>query len=509
MNYGGKLLLIFVVAVTGLTFGLFWLTSKKGGAEGEETLTLYCAAGVKPPVLAAAKDFYRRYGVKINLQYGGSGTLLSNLQVAKQGDLYLAADFSYIKLAQEKGVVQESIPLALMTPVIAVQKGNPKGIKNLNDLSRDDVRLVLGNPGAASIGKQTKKLLSESGHWESVKTRVEASGVFKPTVPEVANDIKIGAVDAGVIWDATFNQYPELEAVKVPEFDRAEKKITIGVLKWSSQPTLALRFARFLNSEEGNQFFEKSGYAPVKGDKWEWQPQLTFFCGSVNRRAVAGVLEEFSKREGVDITTIYNGCGILTGQMRSIRQTQGGAGFPDIYFACDRYYLNNVKTWFQEDLDISETPIVIAVQKGNPMGITDVTDLTKPGMKVAVGQCEQCTIGALTRNLLEKEGVYDKMQSNVVAETPSSALLVPTVATKSVDAAFAFLTDTQAEAKKVDSIGIPSKSALAVQPYAIAVQSRYKHLGRRFKARLVAAREDFEAAGFRFRADDSGVKKLK
>lgn len=502
MNYGKKLLIVFVVAVTGLVAALYLYTGKERGTAGEKTLTLYCAAGVKPPVLAAVKEFSKRYGVTVNLQYGGSGTLLSNLQVAKQGDLYLAGDSSYIELGREKGVVLESLPLAHMTPVIAVQKGNPKKIKSLSDLSREDVRLALGNPDAASIGKQAKKLLTQAGHWKSVKARVETNGVFKPTVPEVANDIKIGAVDAGVIWDATVNQYPELEAVHVPSFDRARKKITIGVLKWSQKPTLALRFARFLNSDEGNRFFENKGYPPVEGDKWEWQPQITFFCGAVNRRAVAGIVEEFSKREGVEINTIYNGCGILTGQMRTIRQTQGGAGFPDIYLACDRFYLDNVKEWFQEDLDISDTPIVIAVQKGNPSEVSGIADLTKPGMKVAVGQCEQCTIGALTKILLEKEGVYDKVKSNVVAETASSALLVPTVATKSVDAAFAYKTDTQAEAQKVDSVEIPSNNALAIQPFAIAVQSRYKHLGRRFKARLVAGREAFEAAGFHFRADD-------
>jgi len=505
MNYGKRLTLVFVAAVVLLVAALRLFTTRERGDEGATSLVLYCAAGVKPPVLAAAAEFSKRHGVRVNMHYGGSGTLLSNLQVARQGDLYLAGDASYIELAREKGVVLESLPLAHMTPVIAVRKGNPKGIQGLGDLSREDVRLALGNPDAASIGKQTKKLLVEAGRWEAVKARTEADGVFKPTVPEVANDIKIGAVDAGVIWDATVNQYPELEAVTVPAFDHARKKITIGVLKWSSQPTLALRFARFLNSREGNRFFEASGYPPVEGDQWAWHPQITFFCGAVNRRAVEGIVEEFGEREGVDITTVYNGCGILTGQMRTIKQTQKGVGFPDIYLACDRYYLDNVKEWFQEDVDISDTPIVIAVQKGNPSQVAGIADLTKPGMKVAVGQCEQCTIGALTKLLLEKEGVYDRVRPNVVAETASSALLVPTVATKSVDAAFAYRTDTQAEAEKVDSVEIPSSNALAVQPFAIAVQSNYKHLARRFKARLMAGREAFEAAGFHFRADEDKV----
>jgi molybdenum ABC transporter molybdate-binding protein len=500
MNFSQKLFALSTVAIVGL-MALLAINSGDGKKGGEQQrLMMYCAAGVKPPVLKAAAEFEKRYGVKVDLQYGGSGTLLNNLQVAKTGDLYLAADASFTDLARQKGLLAESLPLAQMKPVIAVQRGNPKNIKSLRDLLRKDVRLSMGNPEAASIGKQAKKLLLQAGLWDDVKVQVEERGVFKPTVPEVANDIKIGAVDAGIIWDATAHQYDRLEGVEVPELSVAKKMITIGVLKSSQQATLALRFARYLNSSEGNKIFNDEGYQAVDGDQWAWTPEITFFCGSVNRRAVEGLLKSFSEREGVTINTIYNGCGILTAQMKTIKQDKGGSGFPDIYMACDRYYLNNVIDWYQEDIDISDTPIVIAVPEGNPNQVKTVEDLTKPGVKVAVGQCDQCTIGALTRTLLQKEGMYGQVQKNVATETATSSLLVPAVTTKSVDAAFAFYTDTLAESNKVDSISIPSNHSIAIQPFAIAKSSSYKHMGRRVKAAIIANREAFEKAGFNFRA---------
>ena len=70
--------------------------------------------------------------------------------------------------------------------------------------------------------------------------------------------------------------------------------------------------------------------------------------------------------------------------------------------ACDRYYLENVRDWFQEDVDISDADMVIVVQKGNPKNIQGIDDLTKEGMKISVGQPEQCTIGALTKIMFEK-----------------------------------------------------------------------------------------------------------
>lgn len=43
--------------------------------------------------------------------------------------------------------------------------------------------------------------------------------------------------------------------------------------------------------------------------------------------------------------------------------------------ACDRYYLENVKDWFQEDVDVSDVEMVIAVPKGSKT----VSVLADPG----------------------------------------------------------------------------------------------------------------------------------
>jgi len=372
-------------------------------------------------------------------------------------------------------------------------------VRRLRDLVKPDVRLSLGNPEAASIGKQTKKLLAKAGIWEEVKAQVERNGVFKPTVPEVANDVKIGSVDAAIIWDATVNQYPDLEAVDVPELSNADKSIGIGVLESCRQPAQALRFARYLNSTIGNEIFREHGYRAVEGDVWSERPELVFFSGGVNRRAIEEVVMAFGAREGVTVNAVFNGCGILTAQMKAIEKEQAGVGFPDVYMACDRYYLDLVADWFQEDVDVSETPIVIAVQKGNPKKIETLKDLARPGMRVAVGQPEQCTIGVLTKTVLEKEGLLDGVMKNVMTQTASSSMLVPTVTTNSVDACLAYRTDTLAEASKVDTIPIPSQYAKAIQPVAIYKNGLKKHLSRRLMHAILTAREQFEASGFVYR----------
>jgi molybdenum ABC transporter molybdate-binding protein len=479
---------------------------------------MYCAAGLRHPVEQIARQFEAEYGIHVDLQFGGSNTLLNQMEVNKfdTGDLFLAAEDLYAKLAQEKGLAAETLPVAHQRPVIAVPKSSTKKIASIDDLLADGVKVALANPDQAAIGLTTKKLLSavprgETNLWETLERHVTKHGVFKPTVTEVANDLKLGSVDAGIVWDSTVampSYRDTLRAVPAAELDGEPSQVTACVLNSSRQPTAALRFARYLTARDrGLPVFEQFGLRPVEGDVWVERPELTFFCGAVNRRAVEQIIADFQAREGVTINTSYNGCGILTSQMQSIEGQRPENGFPDVYMACDVYYLENVKQWFQEAANVSEAEIVIAVPKGSTK-VRQLADLIQPGIRVAVGEPSQCTIGALTRRLLVKEGLYDKLKDKqkqpgeVVVEKPSSANLVPDVVTGHVDAAIAYITDVQANRDTIDVVRIDSELKLAIQPFSIAKSSNHKYLVRRLFQKIARSPEAFESAGFHFRLRD-------
>lgn len=235
-------------------------------AASPPSLLVYCAAGIKPPVEQAALRYEQETGVKVLLQYGGSGTLLSNLRVAKTGDLFVAGDESYVRMGREQGLLGDSVSLARLRPVIAVRRGNPRGVKAVADLLRDDVVVALANPEAASIGKLTQKLLEPGGTWAALKPRVK---VFKPTVTDIANDIKLGAVDAGIVWDATVRQYPELESVAAEPLASASETVTVAVLAAGRQPEAARRFVRYLAApDRGGEAFTAHHYEAIPGETW-------------------------------------------------------------------------------------------------------------------------------------------------------------------------------------------------------------------------------------------------
>jgi ABC-type molybdate transport system substrate-binding protein len=488
-----------VVVAATMVLILFMLGRRSDGGGSARPLTLFCAAALRQPVEQIVAAYERECGVQVRVQYGGSNTLLGAIEVGRMGDLFLVAEEMYADLARQKGLAQEVIPVAVQRPVIAVRKGNPRRIGGIDDLVRADVRLGLANPEQAAIGHLTKELLGPGGRWRDLEREVTQRGVFKPTVPDLANDLKLGTVDASILWDATVRQYPELEAVRSKELERGTARIVVSVLTTAKSPSAALRFARFLAARDrGLSVFASTGYEAVEGDLWAATPQLTFFVGVVARPAVEETIWAFEEHEGVVVNTVYNGCGILTTQMLASRDRKQ-SGFPDLYLPGDHCFLEPVKDYFQEEVELSETDITMIVQKGNSKGIRVLKDLTREGIRVAVGHPQQCTVGFLTRDMLEKEGMRESVMKNVVAQMPTAAMLVPAVTTGACDVALGWNTHVLKDSGRRDTVRIDSKYTMGVQLLAIARSSDHKELARRLFRTILTSQSRFESAGFRWR----------
>lgn len=330
----------------------FGSSDGRAGRATDDPLRFYCAMGMRPAIEPIVDDYEREFGVAVEVQYGGSGTLLSRLEIERSGDVYLAADPSYVEIAREKGLVNESLPLLRMRPVIAVPRGNPKSITGLDDLLRPDVSFALGNPEAASIGKQTKLVLEASGEWGRVAA---ACRVFKPTVNEILADVMVGAVDASVVWDPLVTQHSDdLEAVHVPVFDAAVQHVTVGVLNSTTNPPAALRFARYLQApEKGGREFASRGYETIAGDHWAERPRLLFQVDGVAGPEITRRLAEFGRREGIDID-IADDARATDPEDEAIR-----APFPDVVLTASAALPQRMEDRFRSSTALGEHTLAV------------------------------------------------------------------------------------------------------------------------------------------------------
>jgi len=463
--------------------------------EGQEPLVVYCAASNKSVLEAIRAEYEKAYGTPLQMQFGASQTLLASLTVSKSGDLYLPADDSYLAMAKEKQLVADEFPLATMQAVVAVPKGNPKKIEKLADLLRDDVRLAQANPDAAAIGKLTRQTLTKSGQWDQLHARTT---VYKTTVNEVANDVKVGAVDAGIVYDAVLHDYQTLEAVAIPELAAAKANVAVAVLTTSKRPRQSLHLARYLSAKDkGLVKYREFGFQPAAGDAWNEQPEITLYAGSMLRPAIEKTITEFEQREGVRVTRVYNGCGILVAQMKA-------GEVPDAYFACDSEFMKQVQPLFRNPLNVSQNELVILVHKGNPLGIASLKDLAKPNIRVGIGHEKQCAMGWLTQRTFDETGFKSELMKNVVVQTPTGDMLVNQMRSGSLDAAVAYISNAAGAGDALDAIriqGIPC--SVATQPFAVAKDSAHQQLVQRLLAaiRAESSHRRFTSEGFQWLAE--------
>ncbi len=489
-------LLLALAALTGAA----WVTFKPSH-ESATPLTVYCAAGLKKPVEEIALAYQKETGTEVRLQYGGTGTLLSQIKIAKQGDLFIAADEGSLADAKKMGVTREEFQLVKQTPVLAVAKGNPKHITSLESLKGSEIKLALPNPEAASIGRVAKRLLGPE--WDALAAK---AAVMKPSVTEIAADLSLGAVDAAIVWDSTVPQFKELEAVKLPELAKHEEFATAAVLSFGQQPAEAMRFARYLAApEKGAAIFQQHGFKVVTGDKWAARPDLILYSGGVNRTAIEKLLQQFATHEGITMTTVFNGCGILCATMKTMGDSSNPK-FPDVYYACDVCFVPPVAEQFPEAIMLTEAEIVIAVPKGNPQNIRTLADLARPGLRLGLCNAEQSTLGYLTRAMLKSMNLWDSVSRNASSQVPTADFLVNQMRTGSLDAAVVYRVNLQNAGDDFDAVPLPADKAKAVQPFAVRHDSPNKQMGNRLLDFLREHRESFELAGFVWKGDTTPVK---
>ncbi len=492
MNPGRNIILGSLAAFALLAGLLYWNQKRPAAIAAVRPLLVYCAAGLKVPVEAAAHDYEQEFGIPVQLQFGGSGTLLNNFKIARRGDVFLSADGSFMEMARSNHLLAEVIPIARITPVIAVPRGNPRGLTGVADLLRPEVRVALANPEATAIGVATRQSLTHTGQWAPLAARAT---VFKPTVNEVANDVKLGSVDAGIVWDATIRQYPELAAVTAPEFADFSSEVAAGVLSFCDQPRAALRFTRFLTARDrGLRRFAEAGYRVAVGDLWGLEPEVLLYSGAVNRVAIETTLTEFEQREGAHVTRVYNGCGILTAQIRAGQK-------PDAYFACDVSFMDTVTNDFRPAVVLSETPMVLLVKKGNPSKITGLADLARPGLKVGLAHEQQSALGALTARLLKNAGLYERVIANVSVQSPTGDLLLNQLRSGALDVTLVYAANASQVRDSLETIELHEPGSIAIQPYAVGRNSDHAQLMGRLLDTLQAAasRTRFEQAGFHWK----------
>jgi molybdate transport system substrate-binding protein len=152
----------------------------------------------------------------------------------------------------------------------------------------------------------------------------------------------------------------------------------------------------------------------------------------------------------------------------------------------------------QKPIQFATNTLVLVLPKSNPAQIHKVDDLTKPGVKIVIGD-PSVPVGSYTRTVLSNLGIYTAVLKNVVSQETDVRSVLGKVALGEADAGFVYITDARTVRGKVKVIAI-RESAQPHVVYEVAVVKSSPHLqaAYRYVTRLIrpAAQLELERYGF-------------
>lgn len=275
-------MVIFKVLYTGLTkkiiailifLSLIFLFNLKM-SWGQDSILIFAGAASKPALEEIARKFEEETKIKVHINFGGSGFVLSQMILSKKGDIYFPGSSDFMEKAKNLDVVfpETEKKVVYLVPAIVVQKGNPKNIRTLKDLTRDGIRIVIANPHDVCVGLYAVEIIEES------LTEIEKSKLRKNIVnyaescEKTATAISLKTADVAIGWRVF--KYWDGDRIDVVPLKREEIKrigyIPIAVSKFTKNKNLALKFIEFVISEKGKSIFKKFHYFATPQEAFNW-----------------------------------------------------------------------------------------------------------------------------------------------------------------------------------------------------------------------------------------------
>jgi molybdate transport system substrate-binding protein len=219
------------------------------------TVTVFAAASLTESFNKIGKNFEAANpGTKVTFNFAGSSALATQINQGAPADVFASAAPANMKTVTDAGNgAGTPVTFVKNQLVIAVPKGNPKGVKGLSDLTGAGVKVALCAE-QVPCGAAARKALDAA----TVKL---TPVTLEQDVKAALSKVKLGEVDAALVYRTDAKAAAsDVDGVEFPESAGAVNEYPIVVLKYAPNKAGAMAFVAFVRSDKGKAVLDAAGF---------------------------------------------------------------------------------------------------------------------------------------------------------------------------------------------------------------------------------------------------------
>lgn len=228
-------------------------TGERDGAPSG-TVTVLAAASLTESFEQIGDDFEaRRPDIDVELSFAGSSELTVQIQQGAPADVFASADESTMQqVVDSDDVTVEPTTFTRNRLAIAVEKGNPRSIRALDDLDEPGLVVVVCAP-QVPCGKLADQVLADAGVSITPAARARS-------VKAALTLVELGEADAAIVYVTDVDANDEVDGVEIPDDQNVVAPYPIALLAEAPNPDAAREFVEFVRSSAGQRALRRFGF---------------------------------------------------------------------------------------------------------------------------------------------------------------------------------------------------------------------------------------------------------
>ncbi|WP_206075686.1 molybdate ABC transporter substrate-binding protein [Marinobacter sp. NP-4(2019)] len=196
----------------------------------------------------------------INVVYGSSGKLSTQIAQGAPYDLYFSADITYPRQLARQGLAASEVMPYGVGRIVLWSATRDASAMTLKDLASEDIqRIAIANPRHAPYGARAREALEAAGVWPQIQDKL----ILGSNISQAAQFVETGNAQAGIIA-LSLIMSPRLASSGsywlIPDSQHKPLEQGYIITQRAADNELAWRFSAFLDSDRVRQIMRDNGF---------------------------------------------------------------------------------------------------------------------------------------------------------------------------------------------------------------------------------------------------------